>query len=537
MYADREEDENYTKFTTQGEEFLWYFNTTWDDSPPKICVPNDRSVRQLILTQHHSNKFSGHCGPKKMAELIQRSYYWPGLIKDCISFHTSCDVCQRNKHDRNSAKRIPAAEWKAPTTPLHTIGIDFVGELPETKKKHNMIISIIDRLSKKSQFIPARTDITAEQLAKLFATHFIKNEGVPYIVLSDQGSVFMRQFWKEVWRLMGVTLAISSAYHPQTDGVTERVNAEIKKYLRTYAEKYGADWDEQLWIAEFAYNNSVHSSTGQTPFMMTKGYNSVSPIEFFTKETIRKFGRANKDLTKARDYNTQIERNFKMAEQCFNKTALAIKKSADKKRGTLWKDDIFEVGKYVLLSTKNIKDLSTVARQAEGINPTTRKLMPLYIGPYEIVKMKGPMVTIPNSNPPIKRQITAELKLPKYLQLNSTRHCSELKPYVETEFNSARDYQVPPQTPEGEFAVEKILRHDSKTNRYHVKWVGTRQHTWEPLRNLENCKDLLAEYNKHPVDIQDKVTVSKRKARLPAKKARKRSKSNPNTNSIQLWGP
>ena len=179
MYADREEDENYTKFTTQGEEFLWYFNTTWDDSPPKICVPNDRSVRQLILTQHHSNKFSGHCGPKKMAELIQRSYYWHGLIKDCISFHTSCDVCQRNKHDRNSAKRIPAAEWKAPTTPLHTIGLDFVGELPETKKKHNMIISIIDRLSKKSQFIPARTDITAEQLAKLFATHFIKNEGVP----------------------------------------------------------------------------------------------------------------------------------------------------------------------------------------------------------------------------------------------------------------------------------------------------------------------------------------------------------------------
>ena len=88
---------------------------------------------------------------------------------------------------------------------------------------------------------------------------------------------------------MGVTLAISSAYHPQTDGVTERVNAEIKKYLRTYAEKYGADWDEQLWIAEFAYNNSVHSLTGQTPFMMTKGYNPVSPIEFFTKETMQEY--------------------------------------------------------------------------------------------------------------------------------------------------------------------------------------------------------------------------------------------------------
>ena len=213
---------------------------------------------------------------------------------------------------------------------------------------------------------------------------------MPTVILSDQGSVFMRKFWKEVWRLMGVTLAISSAYHPQTDGVTERVNAEIKKYLRTYAKDCKDDWDEQLWIAEFAYNNSMHSTTGLTPFMMTKGYNPVSPIEFFTKETIKKYGRANKDLDIAKDYLKRIEHNFSMAQKRFDKTALAIKKASDKRRGTLWQDHIFEAGKHVLLSTKNIKDLLTVARQTEGIQQTTRKLMPLYIGPFEIKKNAWP---------------------------------------------------------------------------------------------------------------------------------------------------
>ena len=104
------------------------------------------------------------------------------------------------------------------------------------------------------------------------------------------------------------------------------------------------------------------------------------------------------------------------------------------------------------------------------------------------------MVTIPNSNPPIQRQITAELILPKYLGISTKRHCTELKPYIESEFNSATDYRVPPTTTEGEYAVEKILRHDSKTNRFHVQWVGTRQHTWEPLQNLENCKEIMSDY-------------------------------------------
>ena len=253
LYKNRTEteDDNYIKFELPGnkKEFLWYYNPPVDAVAPRICIPNSRNLRRLILTQHHSNEYSGHCGPAKMQELISRTYYWPGLATDSKTFHSSCAVCQKNKHDRNAARRVPAAEWKAPKTPMHTIGIDWIGELPKTKKGNTMAVTIVDRLSKKGRFLPCKTDITAEESAKLFTEYFVRDEGLPTVILSDQGSVFMRKFWKEVWRLMGVTLAISSAYHPQTDGVTERLNAEVKKYLRSFAE-VKKDWDDQLWIAD-----------------------------------------------------------------------------------------------------------------------------------------------------------------------------------------------------------------------------------------------------------------------------------------------
>ena len=243
MYVDRQEDETFNKFNLNKDEdqFLWYYNPTNDALAPRICIPNNRALRQLILSQHHSNKYCGHYGPVKMQELIERSYYWQGMATDCKTFHKSCPECQRNKHDRNANRRIPAAEWKAPKTPAHTIGMDFVGQLPTTKKGHDYIFVLIDRLSKKGTFIACKTTSTTEEIANLFCEHFVRHEGIPTCLLSDRDKLFTSEFWKEVWRLMGVTLAMSSAYHYQTDGVTERLNAELKKYLRLYA-KENQDW-------------------------------------------------------------------------------------------------------------------------------------------------------------------------------------------------------------------------------------------------------------------------------------------------------
>ena len=155
-----------------------------------------------------------------MQEHISRTYYWPGLISDCTRWCKECETCQRHKRDVNQKKRVPTAEWNAPTTPFHTVGIDFIGQLTTTNSKNSAIMTVIDRLTKRAYFIPCPYTVDAAEAAKLFIKHVFKNEGLPTQILSDRGSLFTSEFWKALWSQLGVTLALSSAYHPQTDGVT-----------------------------------------------------------------------------------------------------------------------------------------------------------------------------------------------------------------------------------------------------------------------------------------------------------------------------
>jgi hypothetical protein len=189
-----------------------------------------------------------------------------------------------------------------------------------------------------------------------------------------------------------------------------------------------------------------------------------------------------------------------------------MKKSKDKSYGLMWKEDIFEIGKQVLLSTRNLQDLATITRQTTGVTKTTtRKLMPLYIGPYTIIGLRGPFISVPGTDPQIKRQVTVELDLPKYFTISSIRHCSELRPFHTEDFNPVTNTRTPPTTANDEFAVDKIIKHDSKTDRYFVQWVGHNKETWEPLRHLVNCQDKLAEYRTDPHNVRQENTVPKKR--------------------------
>ena len=132
-------------------------------------------------------------------------------------------------------------------------------------------MNVVDSMSKMSHFIPTHTTITALGAAHLFLTHVWKLHGLPRQVVSDWGLQFIGEFTRELYWLLRVKLAATTAYHPQGDRQTERVNQELEQYLRLFINERQDDWDKLLPLAEFQYNNHVHSATQQTPFMLDTG--------------------------------------------------------------------------------------------------------------------------------------------------------------------------------------------------------------------------------------------------------------------------
>lgn len=150
--------------------------------------------------------------------------------------------------------------------------MDFIVELPESNG-HDAVMVVVDSVSKTSHFVSTNTTITALGLARLYMRNIWKLHGLSDVVLLDRGPQFVADFTRELYRLLEIKLATSTAYHPQTNGQTERVNQELEQYIWLFANERQNDWDDLLPLAEFQYNNHVHASTQQTPFMLETGHN------------------------------------------------------------------------------------------------------------------------------------------------------------------------------------------------------------------------------------------------------------------------
>jgi transposase InsO family protein len=154
-----------------------------------------------------------------------------------------------------------------PAAPWDTISVDFIVEQPESHG-YDTIMNVIDSITKCAHFIAMHTTITAKGTACLYLREVWKHHETPQVVLWDRGSQFTARFTCELYKLLGIELATSMAYHPQTDGQTECVNQELEGYLHIFTSRRQDDWDDLLPLGEFSHNNNVHSSTQQTPFMV-----------------------------------------------------------------------------------------------------------------------------------------------------------------------------------------------------------------------------------------------------------------------------
>jgi len=235
----------------------------------KMYVPKDEELRAEVIRVYHDVLAVGHGGRWKMVELVTRNYWWPGVTRDVGRYMEECDLCQRMKNrteelaGKLKLSELPEKLWSHLT-------VDFIMKLPVVAGK-DAILVVCNWLSKMMHFVAMTEGTSAEGLARLFQDNMWKLHELPESVVSDRGLQFVAELTKELNRMLEIETRLSTAFHPQTDGQTERINQELKQYLRFFVEHRQKDWPEWLASAEFAVNNKVHTATKVLPFMANYG--------------------------------------------------------------------------------------------------------------------------------------------------------------------------------------------------------------------------------------------------------------------------
>ena len=201
--------------------------STWEEDDVvyvegRIYVPNNKDLKEEILKEHHDPADVGHPGQHRMQELIKRTYWWPGLKEDVKKYVQGCTKCQQNKvqHQRKAGELHPL---EIPEGPWQDISIDMIGPLSRSNGMDAMVV-IVDRFTKMIRLMATTTNISSEGIAKIYRDEIWKIHGVPRTILSDRGPQFASKFMEDFTKVLGTKRKLSTAYHPQTDGQTERIN-------------------------------------------------------------------------------------------------------------------------------------------------------------------------------------------------------------------------------------------------------------------------------------------------------------------------
>ena len=327
-----------------------------------VCVPNirinGRRLQEMVIDQAHS--MLAHLGAHKTLSYLREFVWWSFMARDVDDFCSSCKTCQRSKpmtqkpYGLLNPLSVPTNTWEA-------IGVDFVGPLPSSKDRngeYNSITVIIDLLTAMVHLVPSRDDYTARKVAELMFVEVYRHHGLPRSIISDQDVLFTSAFWTHLNHLIGVKLKMSSTYHPETDGSTERANRTIRQMLRSCIGPTQHDWVLKLPAIEFAINSAHSESTGYAPFFLNTGRMPRSMI-WTTPE--------NDGYPSVRVYAQKMKNALVAAHDALLTARVKQTEQANKKRRLC----PFVKGDLVYISTKNI-------RLERG---TSRKLFPKFIGP------------------------------------------------------------------------------------------------------------------------------------------------------------
>ena len=339
----------YRKFVTDiGEEQLLVL---------PLCLVN------RVLENLHDSSLCGHLGLAKTWQRIKCRYFRPGLRTAMIRYVQSCDLCQRRK-DR-SQKKFGFLQTPRFSNKLNEIvGVDCIGPLPETPRKNRYIVIGVDHCTR---FVEAEAvpDIKADRIAQFLFTHYILKHGVMKCLVTDRGSNFTSKIINNLLEIMKSRHILTSSYHPQSNGITERVNRPLKAIMTMYVSHMQFEWDTYLQSALFAINSSVHEATGYSPYFLMHGQTPAMPID---------------EVLSTDNPKTQIHRAARLIKT-FRKKAkeklllshLRNKKLYDEHR----KEHKFKIGDLVLRKRGQVK---------QGDTP---KLAHQYDGPFIVINKYG----------------------------------------------------------------------------------------------------------------------------------------------------
>ncbi|WOH03791.1 hypothetical protein DCAR_0623191 [Daucus carota subsp. sativus] len=335
----------------------------------RICVPNDEDLRREILDEAHNAPYAMHPGATKMYNTMKSHYWWSGMKRDVAEFTAKCLTCQQVKveHQAPAGKLHPLSipEWK-----WEKITMDFVTNLPKTRKGNDAIWIIVDRLTKSAHFLPIRWGCTLDHLAQRYVNEIVRLHGVPISIVSDRDPRFTSRFWKSLQGAMGTRLNFSTAFHPQTDGQSERTIQTLEEMLRACVIEFKGSWDEYIALMEFAYNNHFHSSIGMAPYEALYGRKCRSPLYWDKEGTIILEG--PELVQNAVDKVNIVKAKLKATQD-------RQKSYVDQNR----REMEYQVGDKVFLKVSPWKGVMRFSNKG--------KLSPRYIGPYEIIEKIGPL--------------------------------------------------------------------------------------------------------------------------------------------------
>jgi hypothetical protein len=376
-----------------------------------------------------------------------------------MDYVKGCADCQHNKVNTHTKKAVLSPIFARPEAlPFETVAMDFIVKLP-LSEGYDSILTITDHdCTKMTIFIPCNESISAEGVARLYLQHIFKNYGLPRKIISDHDTRFTGKFMRELCRILGIQQNMSTAYHPRTDGQSERSNQWIEQFFRFYIDEDQKNWASYLPLAEFAHNSWRNESTGQTPFEILMGYSlraewttAPSPIPQVTLR-LDQFKRARE----------QAQCLMRKAQQGWEK---------HKREG-----QTFQEGDQVWLEGCHIKTHQPMA-----------KLGAKRHGPFKITRVLSPL--------------NYQLELPAQWKIHNVFHVDLLTPYRETDFHGHNYERPPPDLINGEeeYEIEHMIDLQCHGRggkiQYLIKWKGypDSENQWVSWDDV-NAPELLAEF-------------------------------------------
>ncbi|CAM8908930.1 unnamed protein product [Rhodiola kirilowii] len=420
----------------------------------KLVIGNDAALKLQILKWLHDSAIGGHSGRDATLHRIKSLFCWPKMSTEIHNYVRNFVTCQRNKYD-SAAKLGLLQPLPVPDGIWQSISMDFIEGLPPSLGKHCILV-VVDRLSKQAHFIALSHPYTALEVGQSFLDNVFKLHEMPENIISDRDPTFLSQAWQELFRVHGVDLRFSTAYHPQTDGQTEITNRTLETYLRCMTSEAPHTWCKWLPLAEWWYNTTFHSAAHCTPFEVVYGQPPPIHLPYLPGESSC---RVIDNLQKREELISMLKFHLLRAQN-------RMKQYADSHRS----DCQFQIGDYAYLKLQPY-------RQNSLKTSTAHKLAPRFYDPFHIVDKV--------------RVVAYKLDLPPSAAIHNVFHVSQLKfcsnpPAAPTSLPQFLLDLGKAKEPEAILDRKMVRHHNTAVTKILVQWKGqpAEQATWEFYRDF-----------------------------------------------------